>query len=85
MRDLRTYFDVMDGTVKAVDGVSFSIGRGRTLGVVGESGCGKSVTALSIMRLLDIPPARIASGEILFEGRDLLQLPRGRGAQAARQ
>jgi oligopeptide/dipeptide ABC transporter ATP-binding protein len=64
----------MDGTVKAVDGISFSIGRGRTLGVVGESGCGKSVTALSIMRLLDIPPARIASGEILFEGRDLLRL-----------
>jgi oligopeptide/dipeptide ABC transporter ATP-binding protein len=75
VRDLRTYFDVMDGTVKAVDGVSFSIGRGRTLGVVGESGCGKSVTALSIMRLLDIPPARIASGEILFDGRDLLKLP----------
>jgi oligopeptide transport system ATP-binding protein len=74
VRDLRTYFDVMDGTVKAVDGISFSIGRGGTLGVVGESGCGKSVTALSIMRLLDIPPARMASGEILFEGRDLLKL-----------
>ena len=75
MRDLRTYFHVMDGTVKAVDGVCFSIGRGQTLGVVGESGCGKTVTALSIMRLLDIPPAQIASGEILFEGRDLLKLP----------
>jgi oligopeptide/dipeptide ABC transporter ATP-binding protein len=74
VRDLRTYFHVMDGTVKAVDGVSFSIRRGETLGVVGESGCGKSVTALSIMRLLDIPPAEIASGEIFFAGRDLLKL-----------
>jgi oligopeptide/dipeptide ABC transporter ATP-binding protein len=74
VRDLRTWFHVMDGTVKAVDGISFSIGPGRTLGVVGESGCGKSVTALTIMRLLDIPPAEIASGQILFEGRDLLKL-----------
>jgi oligopeptide/dipeptide ABC transporter ATP-binding protein len=75
IKDLRTWFHVMDGTVKAVDGVDLSIGRGRTLGVVGESGCGKSVTALSIMRLLDIPPAEIASGEIRFDGRDLLALP----------
>ncbi len=74
VRDLRTYFHVMDGTVRAVDGVSFSIRRGQTLGIVGESGCGKSVTALSIMRLLDIPPAEIASGEIIFEGRNLLKL-----------
>jgi oligopeptide/dipeptide ABC transporter ATP-binding protein len=74
VRDLRTYFHVMDGTVKAVDGVSFSIERGRTLGVVGESGCGKSVTALSIMGLLDIPPAEIASGQIVFDGQDLLKL-----------
>ncbi len=74
VRDLRTYFHVLDGTVKAVDGVSFSIRRGQTVGLVGESGCGKSVTALSIMRLLDIPPAEIASGEIIFEGRDLLAL-----------
>ncbi len=75
VRDLRTHFHVMDGTVKAVDGVDFSIARGETLGVVGESGCGKSVTALTIMRLLDIPPAEIASGQILFDGRDLLALP----------
>jgi peptide/nickel transport system ATP-binding protein len=75
IRDLRTYFHVMDGTVKAVDGVSFSVKRGQALGVVGESGCGKSVTALTIMRLLDIPPAEITSGEILFKGRDLLKLP----------
>ncbi len=74
VRDLRTYFHVLDGTVRAVDGVSFAIRRGQTLGLVGESGCGKSVTALSIMRLLDIPPAEIASGEIIFEGRDLLKL-----------
>jgi oligopeptide/dipeptide ABC transporter ATP-binding protein len=74
VRDLRTYFHVMDGTVKAVDGVSFSIKRGETLGVVGESGCGKSVTALSIMRLLDIPPAEIPSGEIWLDGQDLLEL-----------
>ena len=75
VRDLRTYFHVMDGTVKAVDGVSFSVKRGETLGVVGESGCGKSVTALTIMRLLDIPPAEIASGQVLFEGRDILKIP----------
>ncbi|MDP8904910.1 MAG: ABC transporter ATP-binding protein [Chloroflexota bacterium] len=64
----------MDGTVRAVDGVTFSIKRGETLGIVGESGCGKSVTALTIMRLLDIPPAEIASGEVLFDGRDILTM-----------
>ncbi len=75
VRDLRTHFHVMDGTVAAVDGVSFSIKRGDTMGLVGESGCGKSVTSLTIMRLLDIPPAEIVSGEIWFDGRDLLRLP----------
>ncbi len=75
IQDLRTHFQVMDGVVKAVDGVSFQLGRGRTLGVVGESGCGKSVTAMTVMRLLDTPPARIASGRVMFEGRDLLTLP----------
>ena len=74
VRDLRTWFHTMDGVVRAVDGVSFSIRRGETLGIVGESGCGKSVTALSIMRLLDIPPAEIPSGQIIFQGRDLLGL-----------
>jgi oligopeptide/dipeptide ABC transporter ATP-binding protein len=74
VRDLRTYFHVMDGVVRAVDGVSFSIMPGETLGIVGESGCGKSVTSLSIMRLLDMPPAEIPTGEILFEGRNLLEL-----------
>jgi peptide/nickel transport system ATP-binding protein/oligopeptide transport system ATP-binding protein len=72
VRDLRTYFHVMDGTVRAVDGVSYSIKRGQTLGIVGESGCGKSVTALTVMRLLDIPPAEIVSGSVWFKGRDLI-------------
>jgi peptide/nickel transport system ATP-binding protein len=75
VRDLRTYFHVLDGTVPAVDGVSFNLARGQTLGIVGESGSGKSVTALTIMRLLDIPPAEIASGEIWFDGKELLSMP----------
>ena len=75
LRDLRTYFDTEDGTVKAVDGVNLSIGKGETLGIVGESGCGKSVTAFSIMRLIPDPPGRIAGGQILFEGQDLARLP----------
>jgi oligopeptide/dipeptide ABC transporter ATP-binding protein len=74
VRDLRTYFHVMDGTVKAVDGVDFKIRRGATLGLVGESGCGKSVTAHTIMRLIETPPGEIADGEIWFDGRDLLKL-----------
>jgi oligopeptide/dipeptide ABC transporter ATP-binding protein len=76
VRNLRTYFKVMDGTVPAVDGIDFSLGRGQTLGIVGESGSGKSVTALTIMRLLDIPPAEIGEGsEIWFDGREVLSLP----------
>jgi oligopeptide/dipeptide ABC transporter ATP-binding protein len=74
VRDLRTYFHVMDGTVKAVDGVSFSIRRGGRLALVGESGCGKSVTALSIMRLIETPPGEFAGGEILFDGVDILSM-----------
>ena len=74
VRGLRTHFKVMDGTVRAVDGVDLSIAPGQTLGLVGESGCGKSVTALSIMRLIDSPPGKIVDGEIWFDGRDLLQL-----------
>ncbi|MBK7470548.1 MAG: ABC transporter ATP-binding protein [Betaproteobacteria bacterium] len=73
VRDLRTDFHTDDGVFRAVDGVSFSIGRGRSLGIVGESGCGKSVTALSIMGLVPQPPGRIVSGEIRFEGTDLLR------------
>ncbi|HKY24387.1 MAG TPA: ABC transporter ATP-binding protein, partial [Gaiella sp.] len=74
VRDLRTHFFTREGVVRAVDGVSFSVARGRTLGIVGESGCGKSVTALSIMGLIPVPPARIVGGEVLFEGRDLTKL-----------
>ncbi|HSP74038.1 MAG TPA: ABC transporter ATP-binding protein [Gaiellaceae bacterium] len=74
VRDLRTSFFTREGQVRAVDGISFSVEKGRTLGLVGESGCGKSVTALSIMGLLPTPPARIVGGEVLFDGRDLTQL-----------
>jgi oligopeptide transport system ATP-binding protein len=72
--DLRTYFHTREGIVRAVDGVSFSVEKGRTLGIVGESGCGKSVTALSIMGLIPKPPAWIESGSVVFDGRDLATL-----------
>ena len=74
VRALKTFFQVEGGEFPAVDGISFSIDPGRTLGIVGESGCGKSVTALSIMGLVPRPPGRIAGGEILFDGVDLLRL-----------
>lgn len=74
VRELRTYFHTFRGVVKAVDGVSFSLKRGEILGVVGESGCGKSVTGFSILRLVD-PPGRIESGEIIFEGESLINKP----------
>src|SRR5262245_58364303 len=74
VRDLKTYFDTDRGLFRAVDGVSFSIARGRTVGLVGESGCGKSVTSLSIMGLIPMPPGRIDGGESLLEGRDLLRM-----------
>jgi len=70
---LRTHFFTRDGVVRAVDGVSYAVGSGETLAVVGESGCGKSVTALSILRLVPSPPGRIVGGAIRFAGRDLLQ------------
>jgi peptide/nickel transport system ATP-binding protein len=72
--DLRTWFFTRDGVVRAVDGVSFHVTPGETLAIVGESGCGKSVTALSILRLIPSPPGRIVSGKIRFAGRDLLGL-----------
>ena len=75
IRNLRTYFDVRGGVLKAVDDVTIAIDPGETLGLVGESACGKSVTASTVMRLVPIPPGRIAGGEILFEGVDLLKLP----------
>ena len=74
IKDLRTYFDTRDGTVRAVNGVSLEVFAGETLCIVGESGCGKSVTAMTVLGLLPMPPARIESGEILFEGTDLLKL-----------
>ncbi len=74
VRDLRTHFFTLDGEVKAVDGVDFHVRRGEVVGLVGESGCGKSVTALSVMRLI-AQPGRILSGEVWFDGTDLLKLP----------
>src|SRR5215218_128598 len=74
VKDLRTYFETEDGIVKAVDGISFQLKRGETLGIVGESGSGKSVTNLSIIRLVPDPPGKIVSGEVIFNGLDLLLL-----------
>ncbi|HEV8633830.1 MAG TPA: ABC transporter ATP-binding protein [Chloroflexota bacterium] len=73
VRDLRTHFFTRAGVVRAVNGVSFDVGAGEVVGLVGESGCGKTVTALSILRLVD-PPGRIVGGEVRFDGRDLLAL-----------
>ena len=75
VRDLTVGFDTPDGRASAVDRVSFSVRPGETLGLVGESGCGKTVTALALMRLVQTPPGRIDGGEILFKGRDILKLP----------
>ena len=77
VRDLVAAFDTDDGQVTAVDGVSFTVHKGRTLGIVGESGCGKSVTALSIMRLLPQPMGKILGGEVIFDGNNLATLPAG--------
>jgi oligopeptide/dipeptide ABC transporter ATP-binding protein len=73
VKNLKTYFYTDDGVSKAVDDVSFSLDKGETLGLVGESGCGKSVSALSIMQLIASPPGKIVGGEILFEGKNLLK------------
>ena len=75
LHDLKTYFYTDEGVARAVDGVSYVVKRGETLGVVGESGCGKSVTALSVMRLIPDPPGKITQGRIVFEGQDLVTLP----------
>ncbi len=74
IRGLKTHFATDDGVVQAVDGVDITINRGETLCVVGESGCGKTVTAMSILKLIAMPPGRIVEGEIIFEGRDLVPL-----------
>src|SRR6185436_3404824 len=73
VRNLKTHFFTDAGVVKAVDDVSFSVEKGRTLGLVGESGCGKSVTAMSIARLIS-PPGRIVGGQVILNGRDLVPL-----------
>jgi len=74
VKDLRTYFYTRDGVVRSVDGISFSISEGETLAIVGESGCGKSVTSLSLLRLIPSPPGKIVSGSVLYHGKDLLKL-----------
>ncbi len=75
LNNLKTYYSTGYGVAKAVDGVSFTLAQNRTLGIVGESGCGKSVTALSIMRLVPMPPGYFAGGEILWKGNNILKLP----------
>ena len=74
VKNLKVQFNTLEGVVHAVNNVSFVVEEGKTLGIVGESGCGKSVTVLSIMRLIAEPPGKIANGEIIFEGKDLLKL-----------
>jgi peptide/nickel transport system ATP-binding protein len=74
IKGLKTHFDADDGIVRAVDGVDITINKGETLCVVGESGCGKTVTAMSVLKLIAMPPGRIVAGQILFEGRDLVPL-----------
>ena len=88
VEDLRTYFFTRRGVVKAVDGVSFSVAPGETLGIVGKSGSGKTMTSLSLLRLVPQPGGRIVSGKVLFEGVDLLQVSEAemreyRGSQVA--
>ena len=74
VEDLRTHFTTRWGTVKAVDGISFDLRKGETLGIVGESGCGKSVTMLSLMRLIPVPPGQIVSGKIVLDGEDIVPI-----------
>jgi oligopeptide transport system ATP-binding protein len=74
VKNLETHFLTDDGLVRAVDGISYDLYEGETLGIVGESGCGKSVSALSLMNLIPNPPGKVVGGEVIFEGRDLLKL-----------
>jgi oligopeptide transport system ATP-binding protein len=74
VKNLETQFSTPDGTVHAVNGISFSLKEGETLGVVGESGCGKSVTMMSLLRLIPMPPGKIVNGEVLFQGQDLMKM-----------
>ena len=74
VKNLVTEFSTQDGVVRAVDGISYDLNEGEIIGIVGESGCGKTVSALSVMRLVASPPGKIVGGEVLFEGQDLLRL-----------
>ncbi|HOX92682.1 MAG TPA: ATP-binding cassette domain-containing protein, partial [Spirochaetales bacterium] len=74
VKDLKTYFKLDEGLLKAVDGVSFDLRKGEVLGIVGESGSGKSVTNLAIMKLIPSPPGRIAGGQVLFNGKDIIPM-----------
>ena len=73
VKNLKTYFYTEEGMVPAVDGLDFELGKGETLAIVGESGCGKSVTSLSVLRIVPTPPGKILDGEILYKGEDLLK------------
>ena len=83
--DLRVHLFTNRGVVRAVDGVGFALSAGGSLGIVGESGCGKTMTALSLMRLIPSPPARIVSGRIMFDGEDVVALDEAAAARIARQ
>ena len=76
VKNLRTYFHTRNGVVKAVDGVSYDLDKGETLGIVGESGSGKSVSCYSLLGLIPCPPGKIESGEAVFDGTDLLKVPK---------
>src|SRR4030042_252305 len=86
VEDLRIYFHILAGTVRAVDGVSFHVNKGETLGIVGESGCGKSVSAMALLQLIPMPPGELVERRTEFEGMDLLrlnsdQIRQGRGTR----
>ena len=83
IKGLKTHFFTEEGVVRAVDGIDLHIDKGETLGVVGESGCGKTVTALSIMKLIAMPPGKIVEGQMLYGGRDLVTLPPPRCGRSA--
>ena len=74
VKDLTTHFFTQDGVVKAVDGISYNVHEGEVVGIVGESGCGKSVGAMSVMKLIPSPPGRIVKGDVTFEGEDLVNM-----------
>src|SRR5678815_4940695 len=75
IKGLKTHFKTDDGWLHAVDGVDLAVERGQTVGVVGESGCGKTVTAMTVLKLLPMPPGRIVAGQVLWQGRDLVPMP----------